>query len=76
MIRNIDYQIRLIQFNNGKVREMVVPNEDDSYTIFIEATLSKKEQQHAFLHAMGHINNHDFEKTCPANMLELRAHSA
>ena len=76
MIRNIDYQIRLIQFNNGKIREMVVPNEDDSYTIFIEATLSKEEQQKAFLHAMGHINNHDFDKTCSANMLELRAHSA
>ena len=55
---------------------MVVPNEDDSYTIFIEATLSKQEQQNAFLHAMGHINNGDFEKTCSANMLELRAHSA
>ena len=76
MTKYVDYQVRLIQFHNGKIREMVVPNEDDSYTIFIESTLSREEQQKAFLHAMNHINNHDFEKKCSADLLEIRAHSA
>lgn len=75
MIKNVDYQVHLMEFHNGKIREMVVPNEDDSYTIFIEATLSKEEQQKAFLHAMQHICNNDFSRKCSANLIEIRAHS-
>ena len=74
MINNVDYQVRLMEFHNGKIKEMVVPNEDDSYTIFIEASLSREEQQQAFLHAMRHICNKDFEKKCSANLIEIRAH--
>lgn len=76
MTKAVDYQVRLTQFHNGKIKEMVVPNSDDSYTIFIESTLSREEQQKAFLHAMAHICNHDFEKKSPADILEIRAHFA
>lgn len=76
MTNHVDYQVRLIQFHNGKIKEMVVPNSDDSYTIFIESTLSREEQQNAFLHAMEHIKNHDFDKRTAADFLEIRAHSA
>lgn len=75
-INSVDYHIELIQFHNGKIRETVVQNEDGSYTIFIESTLSREEQQQAFLHAMAHIFNYDFEKKTPADLLEIRAHSA
>ncbi|MGN1158221.1 MAG: hypothetical protein ACI4TK_18780 [Agathobacter sp.] len=74
MIRSVDYQVRLMEFHNGRIREMVVPNEDGSYTIFIESSLSREEQQQAFLHAMRHICNRDFEKTCSANLIEISAH--
>ena len=63
-----------MQFHNGKIKEMVVPNSDDSYTIFIESTLSREEQQKAFAHAMEHIANHDFDRRCSANLLEIQAH--
>ena len=76
MTNNIDYQVRLIQFHNEKIKELVVPNADDSYTIFIESSLSREEQQLAFLHAMKHITEHDFNKTTAADFLEIRAHSA
>lgn len=76
MTKAVDYQVRLMQFHNGKIRELVVPNPDDSYTIFIESTLSREEQQQAFLHAMNHIFNHDFEKKAPADILEISAHFA
>lgn len=76
MTKAVDYQVRLMQFHNGKIKELVVPNPDDSYTIFIESTLSREEQQKAFLHAMAHICNHDFEKKAPADILEIRAHYA
>ena len=71
---SIDYQIRLIRFPNNKVRETVVENEDGSYTIFIEATLTFEKQQEAFEHAMEHILGDDFTKD-DVNWIELDAHN-
>ena len=56
----IDYQVRLINFPPGNVREAVTENEDGSYTIFIEENLSQSERQREFLHAMRHIAGDDF----------------
>lgn len=71
----IDYQIQLIQFPNKKVKESVVENEDGSYTIFIESSLSKDQQRKAFRHAMKHILGDDFNKECTADMIEFVAHN-
>ena len=71
---NVDYQVHLIEFH-GSATEAVVPNEDGTYTIFIESTLSREQQQQKFLHAMAHIYNKDFEKECSVNLLEQEAHS-
>lgn len=56
----IDYQVRLIKFPSGKAKEAVTENEDGSYTIFIEESMSSVEQHKAFLHAMVHIIGNDF----------------
>lgn len=37
-------------------------NSDDSYTIFIDASLSSDHQKKVFEHEMRHIINDDFEK--------------
>lgn len=74
MTKDVDYQVRLTQFHNGKIKELVVPNSDDSYTIFIESTLSREEQQKAFLHAMEHIKRNDFDSSFSADNLEKNAH--
>lgn len=71
----IDYQVRLIDFPEGKAKEAVTENEDGTYTIFIDASLSHEGQQECFLHAMKHINGEDFELT-DANKIESDAHSA
>ena len=47
MVILIDYNVQLIQFPNKKVKETIVKNEDDSYTIFIDASLSSEEQRNA-----------------------------
>lgn len=54
-------------------KEMVVPNEDGSYTILINAKLSQDGQLEAYQHALNHINNGDFEKT-DIQSIESRAH--
>ena len=62
-----------MNFPNKKVKETVTPNEDGSYTIFIDGGLSKKEQENAFVHAMRHILENDFEKDI-ADVIEKYAH--
>ena len=69
----IDYQVRLIDFPEGKVKEAVTENEDGTYTIFISTSLSCEEQRKSFLHALRHIENGDFDKT-DADSIELYAH--
>lgn len=71
---NFDYQVRLIQFPNKKTREVVTPNEDGTYTIFIESSLSKEEQRCACSHALSHIVNRDFSKTISVDEIERNAH--
>lgn len=68
-----DYHVHLIQLPSYKIKELVVPNDDGSYTIFIESSLSREEQQKAFLHAVTHIANHDFSKF-NVNHIESLAH--
>ena len=74
MVILIDYNVQLIQFPNKKVKETIVKNEDDSYTIFIDASLSSVEQRNAFKHAMKHIIWNDFDKE-NADNIEYNAHN-
>lgn len=53
---------------------MVVPNEDGSYTILINARLSQEGQLRAYQHAMKHIQNEDFEKS-DVQSIEFKAHN-
>lgn len=71
----IDYQVRLISFPSGSTKEAVTENEDGSYTIFIESSLTREMQQEAFEHAMGHILGEDFTKT-DIDKIEFNAHGA
>lgn len=72
MIDRIDYQVRFIKLGHN-VKEAVTPNADGSYTIFIDNRLCKEEQNNAFLHAVKHILENDFEKS-DVNIIEQVAH--
>ena len=67
-----DVNVVLLDFPNYG-REMVVLNEDGSYTILINTKLSHESQVQAYAHAMRHINNHDFEKS-DVQQIEAVAH--
>lgn len=71
----IDYQVILIHFPSGKTKETVTENEDGSFTIFIEESLSKIEQRNVFLHAMKHILGDDFSKN-DVNKIEKCRHNS
>lgn len=44
------------------IHEQVTQNHDGSYTIFLNARDSDARNRMAFIHALYHIQNHDFEK--------------
>ena len=69
MIDRIDYQVRFIELGYN-VKEAVTQNADGSYTIFIDNRLCKEAQNEAFLHAIKHILDNDFEKA-DVNKIEL-----
>lgn len=69
-----DVNVRLINFP-VKGKEMVIPNEDDSYTILINARLSHEAQLQAYEHAIKHIQNEDFKRT-DVQEIEAVAHEA
>ena len=44
------------------IGEQIVKNRDDSHTISLNSRLSHERQQEAYIHALNHIINTDFEK--------------
>lgn len=56
-----DVNVHLINMDTAK-KEAVVPNEDGSYSIFINARLSDAGRLLAYEHAMRHIEAEDFQK--------------
>lgn len=63
----------VIDFKGVKGNEMVTVNEDDSYTILINARLSYEGQLKAYEHALRHINDDDFQKE-DVQSIEYNAH--
>ena len=55
------------------VGEQIIKNNDDSYTILLNARLSHERQLECYRHALLHINNDDFEKY-NADEIECKTH--
>lgn len=70
----IEFNVVLIDLHNDKVREVVTANEDGTYTIFIQKTLSFEQQQMECKHAIEHIYNDDFSRNVSVDVIENEAH--
>ncbi len=70
---SIDYHIELIAFPSGKVHEAVTPNEDGTFTIFLDKNATMESQRKRFLHVMKHLNAYDFNRE-DVQEIEMRAH--
>lgn len=44
-----------------KIPEHLVKNDDDSYTVFLNARLSQESRTRSYYHALKHIRDNDFE---------------
>lgn len=58
----------------GKIAGCVTHNEDDSYTIFLNARLNREQQLESYRHELHHILNGDFYKK-DVNAIESIAHN-
>lgn len=72
----IDIQVKLIDMD-PMIKEQVVLNSDDSYTIFINSRLTYEAQYKSYYHALHHIYNDDLYKDLDAdlNQIETLAHA-
>ena len=68
-----DIYVKVIDFPTTKVKETVTANEDGSYTIFLNAKMSADQLEKAYVHALGHIEHNDFEKS-DVQAIEYEAH--
>ena len=70
-----DVNVVVMDFKASKGKEMVMPNEDGSYTILINAKLSYTGQLKAYEHAMKHIEAGDFQAN-DVQTIEYYAHKS
>ena len=64
-----------VVITNMSVDEAVTMNEDNSYTVFISDSLSPEYKQKAYIHALTHICNCDFENNKSVQDIEMIAHN-
>ena len=62
----------LMDFPNSQ-RELVVTNEDGTYTILLNSRLSHADQLRGYEHALKHIHDYDFQKD-DVQAIEAHAH--
>ena len=69
-----DIFVEVIDFGkDAKAAEMVVKNEDGSFTVFLNARVSHDKQMEALEHGVRHVTNDDFSKT-DVQQIEADAH--
>lgn len=56
-----DINVQILDMDT-KVPEHLVKNNDDSYTIFLNARMSRENQIASYYHALKHIAEDDFQK--------------
>lgn len=57
-----------------RIKAHVVPNNDGTYTIFLNSRLSFEQQQESYIHELRHIYNNDFGEQ-DVSTIEFLAHS-
>ena len=68
------YDINVVRLDKSYgIPGCVKHNADDSYTIFIDASLNYEKQHEVFLHEMRHIIGNDFEEDDVQN-IEMKNH--
>ena len=68
-----DINVRILDMDT-KVPEHLVKNNDDSYTIFLNARMSRENQIASYYHALKHIIEDDFQNES-VQEIEINTHN-
>ena len=60
MIEGADYFVRVVPFPIYKVGGMVIPNDDGTYSVYLNARVDSIHQRRAGEHELDHIEDGDF----------------
>ena len=70
MIQGIDYFVYLVPFPVWTCGGFVMPNDDGTYSVYINSLLSEDMQQKALRHELKHIADGDFWNERPIEQIE------
>ncbi len=70
LIEGSDYCVRFIPFPVNSVGGMVTPNDDGSFSVYINSNLSVESQKKALDHELEHIRRGDFWNGLPVSEIE------
>lgn len=70
LIENQDYFVRVIPFPVYSIGGAVTPNDDGTFSVYINANLSLERQRKALKHELDHIENDDFYNGKPITEIE------
>lgn len=71
MLPDADYFIRVVPFPRGvPCNGMVTPNEDGTYSVYLNAGATHEQRDRAYRHELRHIENDDFYSDKPISEIE------
>ena len=70
LIEGRDYTVRVVPFPVYNVGGVVTPNDDGSFSVYINANLSQQRQKEALDHELEHIEGDDFYNGNPREEVE------
>lgn len=73
LIENVDYFVHLVPFPPGRIDGAVMPNDDGTFSIYIDANADEPHQRTALAHELQHIEQDHFYVEKPISVIEAEA---
>lgn len=73
LIEGCDYFVRVVDFPVCSCGGSVTPNEDGTYSVYINARLSRQQNIDSFEHERNHMAHDDFGRDLPVQKMETEA---
>lgn len=73
LLENADYFVRLVPFPPGAIDGCVTPNDDGTFSVYLDSNVSRERQFVALDHELNHIEFDHFYEDKPQEQMEREA---
>lgn len=73
LLENADYFVRLVPFPPGAIDGCVTPNDDGTFSVYLDSNVSHEQQLKALDHELNHIKLDHFYEEKPPEQMEREA---